>query len=62
MESSACIVGGSGNEPLPGATTLELFGLTADSVHQRLVPATLYLMAAAGPTVRQRCALRFAGV
>lgn len=39
-----CIVGENGDEPLLGATALELFGLTADPVNRRLVPATLYLM------------------
>lgn len=39
-----CIVGENGDEPLVGATALELFGLTADPVNRRLVPATLYLM------------------
>ncbi len=39
-----CIVGENGDEPLMGATALELFGLTADPVNRRLVPATLYLM------------------
>ena len=38
-----CIVGDEGDESLLGATTLELFGLAADPVNQRLVPAALYL-------------------
>lgn len=43
-----CIVGEDGAESLLGATTLELFGLAADPVNQRLVPAKLYLMRSAG--------------
>lgn len=39
-----CTVGDNGTEPLIGATTLELFGLTADTVNRRLVRATLYLL------------------
>ncbi|MGH2406361.1 MAG: hypothetical protein ACRDGN_18145 [bacterium] len=39
-----CIVGEDSAEPLLGATTLELFGLAADPVNQRLVKAPLYLL------------------
>ncbi len=38
-----CIVGDEGDDSLLGATTLELFGLAADPVNGRLVPARLYL-------------------
>lgn len=44
MRHVLCIVGEDRDEPLLGATALELFGLTADPVNRRLVPATLYLM------------------
>jgi clan AA aspartic protease len=40
-----CIVGDDGDHALLGATTLELFGLAADPVNRRLVPAPLYLAA-----------------
>ena len=40
-----CIVGDENSEALLGATTLELFGLAADPVNRRLVPAPLYLAA-----------------
>jgi len=43
-----CIVDEEGVEPLLGATTLELFGLAADLVNERLVPAKLYLMLSTG--------------
>jgi aspartyl protease family protein len=39
-----CIIGDDDIDALLGATTLELFGLAADSVNQRLVPTPLYLM------------------
>jgi len=39
-----CVVGEDGAESLLGATTLELFGLAADPVNRRLVPAPLYLL------------------
>ena len=39
-----CIIGDDETDALLGATTLELFGLAADPVNQRLVPTPLYLM------------------
>lgn len=44
-----CIIGDADTRALLGATTLELFGLAADPVNRRLVPAPLYL---AGHRVR----------
>jgi clan AA aspartic protease len=38
-----CIFGPPGCEPLLGADTLEGFGLMADPVNRRLVPARLFL-------------------
>jgi len=39
-----CIIGDDETNALLGATTLELFGVAADPVNQRLVPTPLYLM------------------
>ena len=41
---AVCIIGDDESHSLLGATTLELFGLAADPVNQRLVPTPLYLM------------------
>lgn len=41
--TTVCIFGTTGSTPLLGAVTLESFGLMADPVNQRLVPARLYL-------------------
>lgn len=38
-----CIFGPEGSQPLLGADTLEGFGLMADLVNRRLVPARLFL-------------------
>lgn len=40
---AVCVVGDEDSDSLLGATTLELFGLAADPVNRRLVPAALYL-------------------
>ncbi len=40
---AVCIIGDEGDDSLLGVTTLELFGLAADPVNHRLVPAALYL-------------------
>ena len=42
--TTICIFGSPGSEPLLGAYALEGFGLAADSVNGRLVPARLFLV------------------
>ncbi|MGH2426521.1 MAG: retroviral-like aspartic protease family protein [bacterium] len=44
VRPGVCVVGENGAEPLLGAVTLESFGLAADPVNRRLVPAPLYLL------------------
>ncbi len=41
---TVCVVGDEGVPALLGAVTLESFGLAADPVNRRLVPAELYLL------------------
>ena len=41
--TSICICGSANSQPILGTYALEGFGLTADPVNQRLVPATLFL-------------------
>ena len=41
--TSICIFGPEDSQPLLGAYTLEGFGLMADPVNRRLVPARLFL-------------------
>lgn len=41
VRPGVCVVGEDGAEPLLGAVTLESFGLAADPVNRRLVPAPL---------------------
>ncbi len=42
--TTVCIFGPPGCEPLLGAVALESFGLAADPVNRRLVPARLFLL------------------
>jgi predicted aspartyl protease len=42
--TTICIFGKPEGEPLLGAYTLEAFGLAADPVNRRLVPARLFLV------------------
>jgi clan AA aspartic protease len=42
--TTICIFGKAEGEPLLGAYTLEAFGLAADPVNRRLVPARLFLV------------------
>lgn len=44
QRTTICTFGPVGSEPLLGSYTLEAFGLAADPVNQRLVPARLFLM------------------
>lgn len=44
VRPGVCVVGEDVAEPLLGAVTLESFGLAADPVNRRLVPAPLYLL------------------
>jgi len=42
--TTICIFGKAEGEPLLGAYTLEAFGLAADPVNRRLLPARLFLV------------------
>ena len=46
--TTVCIFGPPGCEPLLGVVALESFGLAADPVNQRLVPARLFLASLVG--------------
>jgi predicted aspartyl protease len=41
---TVCVVGDDGVPSLLGALTLQMFGLAADPVNRRLIPAELYLL------------------